>query len=85
MEFGVAIPQWGRWADPQFIRDYSAHAEHRGFDGLWAVDHIVMPRRIDSLYPLGNEAGIGGEHIDAVHGGKVVLLEQPDHGPEEEP
>jgi len=53
MTFGVALPQWGRWADPEFLRRYAAEAERCGFEAVWGVDHLVMPRRIDSLYPLG--------------------------------
>ncbi|HVX21585.1 MAG TPA: TIGR03619 family F420-dependent LLM class oxidoreductase [Acidimicrobiales bacterium] len=55
LTFGVALPQWGRWADPGFLRQYAAEAERCGFEGVWGVDHLVMPRRIDSLYPLGTE------------------------------
>ncbi len=67
LTFGVALPQWGRWADPEFLRQYAMEAERCGFEAVWAVDHLVMPRRIDSLYPLGPEpAAVAADGVASV-------------------
>ena len=53
MEFGLVVPHTGPFADPEYVRSYSITAEQAGFDGLWAVDHMVMPYHTDSKYTLG--------------------------------
>jgi len=55
MEFGLVIPHTGPFASPQFVRSYCVTAEEAGFDGLWAVDHMVMPHHTDSKYTLGRQ------------------------------
>ena len=55
MEFGVSIPHTGRMASPDYIREFCQAAEELGFDGLWAVDHVVMPQHTDSFYTLGRK------------------------------
>ena len=56
MEFGLAIPHTG----PPRVAGIRARVlhhspRHEGFDGLWAVDHMVMPHHTESLYLLGPE------------------------------
>jgi probable F420-dependent oxidoreductase len=53
MEFGVMIPHTGRRASPEFVRQFCETADDAGFDGLWGVDHMVMPHHTDSKYTLG--------------------------------
>ncbi|BBZ70911.1 TIGR03619 family F420-dependent LLM class oxidoreductase [Mycobacterium paraseoulense] len=53
MEIGLVLPHSGPNASPSFIRDFAQTAEGCGVDRLWAVDHLVLPRHTDSLYPLG--------------------------------
>ncbi|MEX1009648.1 MAG: LLM class F420-dependent oxidoreductase [Acidimicrobiia bacterium] len=55
MEFGVVIPHTGRRASPEYVRRFCTTAEDAGFDGLWGVDHIVMPHHTDSKYTLGRK------------------------------
>jgi len=55
MEFGLVIPHTGPLASPQFVRSYCVAVEEAGFDGLWAVDHMVMPHHTDSKYTLGRQ------------------------------
>ena len=52
VEIGVNIPHTGPLASARFIREFCTSAEDLGFDGLWAVDHLVMPFHTDSLYTL---------------------------------
>src|SRR5437899_2817833 len=55
MEFGLTIPHTGRYASPEWVREYCTVAEQVGFDSLWAVDHLVMPHHTDSEYTLGRK------------------------------
>lgn len=53
MELGLVLPHSGPAAAPDFIRDFALAAEDAGIDGLWAVDHLVLPRQVASPYVLG--------------------------------
>lgn len=52
MEIGVRIPHTGARASPDLVRKWCTVADEAGFGSLWAVDHVVMPQRVDSLYDL---------------------------------
>jgi probable F420-dependent oxidoreductase len=66
MDVGVTIPHTGRYASPDWVREYCTTAEHLGFDSVWGVDHLVMPHHTDSEYPLGRKPAKIGD--DAVSG-----------------
>ena len=66
MDVGVTIPHTGRYASPEWVREYCTVAEQVGFDSLWAVDHLVMPHHTDSDYTLGRKPAKIGD--DAVSG-----------------
>jgi probable F420-dependent oxidoreductase len=66
MDVGVTIPHTGRYASPEWVREYCTTAEQLGFDSLWGVDHLVMPRHTDSDYTLGRKPAKIGD--DAVSG-----------------
>ena len=53
MDVGVTIPHTGRYASPEWVREYCTTAEQLGFDSVWGVDHLVMPHHTDSDYTLG--------------------------------
>ena len=55
MEIGLVLPHTGVVAAPSFIRDFAQTAEESGIDRLWAVDHLVLPHHVDSLYVLGRK------------------------------
>jgi len=44
MKFGVALPNFGRYARKDAILKVAKTAEALGFDSLWVSDHIVMPK-----------------------------------------
>lgn len=52
MEIGVRIPHTGPRATPSFVREWCVVAEDAAFDSLWGVDHVVMPRHVESKYVL---------------------------------
>jgi probable F420-dependent oxidoreductase len=66
MDVGVTIPHTGRYASPDWVREYCTTAEQLGFDSLWGVDHLVMPHHTDSDYTLGRKPAKIGD--DAVSG-----------------
>ena len=43
MKFGIALPNFGRYAQRELIVDIAKSAEDLGFDSLWVSDHIIMP------------------------------------------
>lgn len=55
MEIGVVLPHTGPGASRTRIRDVALQAEAVGLDGLWAVDHLVLPYRVASPYVLGRK------------------------------
>jgi len=66
MEIGITVPHTGKLASPEFVRDFCVTAEEAGWDGLWAIDHLVMPHHTDSLYTLARKPAPIGD--DAVAG-----------------
>jgi len=44
MRFGIALPNFGRYAQKESILEIARSAEDRGFDSLWVSDHIVIPQ-----------------------------------------
>jgi probable F420-dependent oxidoreductase len=55
VEIGVRIPHTGRRATPAFVREWCTTADQLGFDVLWGADHLVMPEKVESAYPLPRE------------------------------
>jgi len=43
MKFGIAIPNFGRYAKKDAILSVAKTAETLGFDSIWVSDHIVIP------------------------------------------
>jgi len=55
VDIGLTIPHTGRYASPEWVREYCTAAEQLGFDSLWGVDHMVMPQHTESDYTLGRK------------------------------
>ena len=43
MEFGLAVPNFGKFSTTTNIIKFACVAEELGFDSLWLSDHIVLP------------------------------------------
>lgn len=43
MKFGIALPNFGQYADKEHLSDITLQAEALGFDSIWVSDHIVIP------------------------------------------
>jgi alkanesulfonate monooxygenase SsuD/methylene tetrahydromethanopterin reductase-like flavin-dependent oxidoreductase (luciferase family) len=49
MKVGIHLPQYGRAASPDAIREGAQRAEALGFADVWVSDHIIVPAAQD--YP----------------------------------
>ena len=56
MEFGFGIPTRGPLATPEHIATLAQQGEALGFGIISVSDHVIIPRRIASIYPY-NETG----------------------------
>lgn len=54
MRLGLAIPQYGAFADPDQVRQVASAAEAMGFHSLWVGDRILSPDRPRDPYPGGD-------------------------------
>ncbi|MBE3013515.1 TIGR03619 family F420-dependent LLM class oxidoreductase [Microbispora sp. NEAU-D428] len=54
MRLGYTVPQYGAFADPEFIRRASTDLEAMGYDSLWAGDRILLPLTPSDPYPGGD-------------------------------
>lgn len=53
MQFGIHLPHVGPFATAETIAALARRAEELGYHSVWASDHIITPRRIESTYPGG--------------------------------
>ena len=56
MKYGITLPDRGPLARPEELNALAGKAEELGYDNILVSEHIVIPRRIDSVYP-NNESG----------------------------
>lgn len=43
MKIGIAIPNFGKFANRENIKEITLNAEELGFDSLWCSDHVIIP------------------------------------------
>ncbi|HXQ24327.1 MAG TPA: hypothetical protein VN812_21775, partial [Candidatus Acidoferrales bacterium] len=51
MRFGVALPNYGAFAQPDVLVRLARQAEDLGFDSIWVSDHLIAPVGVTSIYP----------------------------------
>ncbi|MFI6596014.1 TIGR03619 family F420-dependent LLM class oxidoreductase [Nonomuraea sp. NPDC050536] len=61
MRMGLAVPQYGAFADPRLSAEVATAAEDLGFDSLWVGDRLLTPTAPRSPYP-GGDGTIPPEH-----------------------
>ncbi|HEX6419833.1 MAG TPA: LLM class F420-dependent oxidoreductase [Acidimicrobiales bacterium] len=65
MKFGIAFANTGPYASPGGAATLAAAAEQAGFDSLWTVEHVIVPREYRSAYPYAPDGKMpGGGHFD---------------------
>lgn len=62
MDFGIAFANTGPFAQPGPAAEFAAAAEAAGFESLWTVEHVVVPKGYESTYPYDPSGRMpGGE------------------------
>jgi probable F420-dependent oxidoreductase len=56
MDVGVFLPVSGRAASRKTLMQAAQRAEALGYDSVWAADRLVMPWKIETVYPYSKEA-----------------------------
>ena len=85
MKIGIHLPQYGRAAGPEAIRDAAKHAEELGFADVWVSDHVVIPAAQDYPSPylfdplMSSGVGCGGD--DDASGSARACSCVPQHNP----
>lgn len=60
MKFGLRYCNTGRYTDPREAVALAQAAEEAGFDSLWTVEHVVVPRDYRSAYPYSPDGRMPG-------------------------
>jgi probable F420-dependent oxidoreductase len=55
MKYGIALPNFGKYADKDKILELASAAEELGYESLWVSDHVVIP---------GSHEGFGDTFYD---------------------
>jgi probable F420-dependent oxidoreductase len=79
MKFGIALPNFGRYAQRESILDIAISAEDLGFDSLWVSDHIIIPESHkgfgDVFYdPLATLSFVSAKTRSIQLGTSVIIL-----------
>jgi len=53
VKFGIHLPNMGVLNGREPMVCIAQQAEAMGFDSLWTSDHIVLPDKVESIYPYG--------------------------------
>lgn len=56
LRLGLALPQYGKLADPAAIAGFAAAAERIGYSSLWTGDRVLTPVDPSDYYPGGGTA-----------------------------
>jgi probable F420-dependent oxidoreductase len=64
MKFGLMFVNSGPFSDPDLLAHLAVTAEHCGFESLWTVEHVVIPKGYQTPYPYAKDGKIpGGEDV----------------------
>lgn len=62
MKFGIIFANTGPFAQPEQALEFACAAEAAGFESLWTVEHVVVPKGYESQYPYDPSGKMpGGE------------------------
>lgn len=79
MKFGVALPNFGKYAKKEVIIEVAKTAEELGFDSLWVSDHVVIPnshKGFGNVFyePLTTLSFIASCTTDILLGTSVIII-----------
>jgi len=64
MKFGLMFVNSGPFSNPDLLAHLAVTAENCGFESLWTVEHVVIPKGYQSPYPYSKDGKIpGGEDV----------------------
>lgn len=62
MKFGIGFANTGPFTQPEQALEFACAAEAAGFESLWTVEHVVVPKGYESQYPYDPSGKMrGGE------------------------
>lgn len=44
MKYGIVLPNFGKYAQKDWILELASSAEELGYDSIWVSDHVVIPK-----------------------------------------
>lgn len=79
MKFGLVMPHHGAFASTKNLRTMAQLAEDSGFDSIWCVDHVIVPRSLverfsDTVYEVFTTLGFLAGMTSRVKLGTTVLV-----------
>src|SRR5713226_5180214 len=64
MKFGLMFVNSGPFSNPDLLAHLATTAERCGFESLWTVEHVVIPKGYQTPYPYSKDGKIpGGEDV----------------------
>ena len=64
MKFGLMFINSGPFSNPDLLAHLAVTAENCGFESLWTVEHVVIPKGYQTPYPYSKDGKIpGGEDV----------------------
>ena len=60
MKFGVLFANVGPFGQPEHLTTLARSAEEAGFESLWTVEHVAVPKGYQSAYPYSTDGRMPG-------------------------
>lgn len=60
MKFGIMFANVGPYGLPEGATLLAQGAEQAGFESLWTVEHVVVPKQYNSVYPYSHDGKMPG-------------------------
>jgi probable F420-dependent oxidoreductase len=73
MKFGLMFTNSGPFSEPEMFAHLIQTAEHAGFESIWVVEHVVIPKNYQSPYPYSSTGKIPGPDEVAINDPLVAL------------
>ncbi len=79
MKLGLMFVNSGPFSNPDLLGHLAQKAEECGFESLWTVEHVVIPKGFQTPYPYSKDGKIpGGDNVrDSGPAAAPALLPQP--------
>ena len=61
VKFGLMFANTGPFTQPQAAAALATAAETVGIESLWTVEHVVVPKHYDSVYPYNRKGKLPGD------------------------